>query len=684
MRLAATFLVNATGPGLSYQWQFDNGSGWNDLIEGGVYTGTTSQQLRIDNATLSENGQYRLAVIADCRTVYSDPADLVVDANPVVDFSGIDPLFNCGGTDMQLDGNPTGGSGTWVTHNWTGQTGPLDNLIVVDPVFNTSIPGTYSLTYRVTDDKGCTASDNLSINVERPTALFNPDITYGCPPLTINFNDASTSGTVYRWDFGDGSPIDNTAGSTSHEYVNNSTMLLYYDVKLEVETANGCDDDYTVGVTVYPQAESDFTIESDTICSGEYGVLSSPPGAYQYFWDFGDGAATYGGSVISHLYLNGLTTPATYNIGLTTTSFYGCDAIVEKPVVVYPMPDPMFTADPPSQTFPSATVNFTNTTNAGTWNWLWRFGDGSTSTTMDPVHSYTAPGNFNVSLTASNDECTDSVKYVVAVLPTAPVAAFDSVPGACAPYTVTFTNNSLYADQYVWDFGDGGHSEEEMPEHTFLLGGIYRVRLTAVGPGGSDYKDILVRVYDTPTAYFNAIPDSVFVDDERVRFFNLSQGADYYIWDFGDGDTSHVSDPFHLYLKEGTFPVSLYAYSNNGCYNSYTLLPGIKVIPAGALRFATVFRPNPDGPLGGDVSNLPSSKIDMVFFPPVKEQIDNYKLQIFNRAGVLIFESFDINFGWDGYYRNKKCMQGVYVWYVEGNYTNGKPYKKVGDITLLH
>jgi PKD repeat protein len=382
--------------------------------------------------------------------------------------------------------------------------------------------------------------------------------------------------------------------------------------------------------------------------------------------------------------MNSGTDPVTYTIRLTTTSFYGCDAWIEKDIVVYPTPVPMFTASPVTQTFPSATVNFTNGTNTGTWSYLWRFGDGNTSTDTNPVHTYAGPGNFDVTLVASNLECSDSVNFMVYILPTPPIADFDSVPGACAPYEVTFTNNSLYATSYMWEFGDGGISYDENPTHTYHVGGFYRVTLTAVGPGGTDTREIFVNVFETPYAFFQAIPDSVYVDDEAVRFFNMSENADYYIWEFGDGDTSQVRDPYHKYMWEGVFPVSLHAYSNNGCYSTYQLLPGIKVMPAGELRFSNVFRPNPDGPIGGDVSNLPQNMIDMVFFPVIKEQIDNYKLQIFNRAGVLLFQSNDINIGWDGYYKGKICMQGVYVWYVEGNYASGKPYRKAGDITLLH
>jgi gliding motility-associated-like protein len=86
------------------------------------------------------------------------------------------------------------------------------------------------------------------------------------------------------------------------------------------------------------------------------------------------------------------------------------------------------------------------------------------------------------------------------------------------------------------------------------------------------------------------------------------------------------------------------------------------------------------------MDHLPTGgiEIDQFFFPPIREKVINYKLQIFNRLGVLIFQSDNINIPWNGYYKGKLCPQGVYVWYVEGKYANGKPFKKVGDVTLLH
>ncbi len=71
-----------------------------------------------------------------------------------------------------------------------------------------------------------------------------------------------------------------------------------------------------------------------------------------------------------------------------------------------------------------------------------------------------------------------------------------------------------------------------------------------------------------------------------------------------------------------------------------------------------------------------------MFFPYTLGVID-YKLEIFNRWGEQIFESLDVNIGWDGYYRGKLCQQDVYVWKAYLKLNNGMEYTKAGDVTLL-
>ena len=211
------------------------------------------------------------------------------------------------------------------------------------------------------------------------------------------------------------------------------------------------------------------------------------------------------------------------------------------------------------------------------------------------------------------------------------------------------------------------------------------------GPGGISTYSQVVNAYPSPLANFQVSPTTVFVNDEKVRMFNLTQGADSYLWEFGDGDTSKVKEPFHKYLSEGVYDITLWAYVHNvingvtiTCSDKFVLSPAVTVEPAGELRFSTVFTPNLTGEI--ELDHLPTggTEVDQFFYPPINQKVDKYKLQIFNRLGVLIFESRDINIPWNGYYHHKICPQGVYVWYVEGKYSNGMPFKKVGDVTLLH
>jgi hypothetical protein len=303
---------------------------------------------------------------------------------------------------------------------------------------------------------------------------------------------------------------------------------------------------------------------------------------------------------------------------------------------------------------------------------------------MSPTHTYGVSGNFAVTLLVSNGICSDDVTHNVSVLPAPPIAEFDSIPPGCMPWNIAINNTSLYATSYYWDFGDGHSSNAMNPNYTYLQAGSYQVTLTVTGPGGTDTRSRMVYVYQAPKAYFEVSPVKVYVNDEKVRLFNLTEGGDNFIWEFGDGDTSHVRDPFHKYTTEGIYDITLHAYSANGCYDTYVLSPAVTVEPFGDIIFATVFRPNQDGPI--EVDELPTSgdAVDQFFYPPIRETVLNYHLQIFDRWGSLLFESYDINKPWNGYYKNKLCQQGVYVWLVEGKYANGRPFKKAGDITLLH
>jgi len=84
----------------------------------------------------------------------------------------------------------------------------------------------------------------------------------------------------------------------------------------------------------------------------------------------------------------------------------------------------------------------------------------------------------------------------------------------------------------------------------------------------------------------------------------------------------------------------------------------------------------------GGAYSLSGPEMDYVFHP-FWEGVETYHLQIFNRWGVLIYTSYDVMKGWDGYYNGALCQQGVYVWKCTGTFANGKTFELVGDVTLL-
>jgi len=688
---STSIIGNGTGY-TTLRWQVNLGGIWTDLTDNATYVGTNTQQLAILNAPATFNGnQYRLALMTGCATVWSNPAILTVNSNPVVDFSTVSPIPACGGVPVPLNGNPSGGSGTYTQHRWTGDVGPLSSYTTQSPVFNSLISGTYNINYRVTDSNGCTANSDLTVTVDSPSAQFTYDTGNGCTPLTVTFNKDMTGISRWWWDFDDGSPVDSLNANPVHTFVNSvAGSIQYYNVKLRVLSPGGCYAENTATITVFPAVDATFTPDVPVICSGNSITFTALTGATRYFWDYGDGSSGYATHSSSHLYINLTSAPVVHTVSLITTSFYNCTDVRTFDITVMPVPIPQFTADPSTQVFKPAgnPVTFTNTTNAGAWNWLWRFGDNSTSSDMNPVHNYTSTGNFNVTLVASNAFCSDSVRHSVNVVPPAPVADFDSIPSGCAPLFVNIINTSLNTEipgtTYHWDFGDGSISTSKNPTYTYMTPGTYRIELVVNGPGGTSMKTQVVNAYASPKAYFEITPNKVFVNDERVRCFNLSQGATSFLWDFGDGDTSKVREPFHRYMEEGDFDITLWAYSENGCSDQYILSPAVTVLPVGEIRYPTVFIPNKTGPI--ERTDLPTggTDVDQFFYPPIRQKVENYKLQIFNRWGVLIFESHEINVPWNGYYKGDLCQQGVYVWLVEGKYQDGKPFKMVGNVTLLH
>lgn len=251
----------------------------------------------------------------------------------------------------------------------------------------------------------------------------------------------------------------------------------------------------------------------------------------------------------------------------------------------------------------------------------------------------------------------------------------------CAPLKVWFHNKSNTSDSCRWTFGDGGYSDERDPEWIFDIEGVYNVILQIFSHDGKHLEATkTVTVHPRPQAHFEIIPEKAILPDDEISFLNFSRDAVQYKWDFGDGFTSELFEPRHKYLLFSSYNISLVVISNWGCSDTLTVLNAF----SGSvyfIDFPNAFIPDEQGQSGGYFSSK-SDEAAQVFHPSYSGVTD-YHLKIFSKLGIQIFESNDINIGWDGYNKGQLCDPGVYIWKVRGKFRNGEPFIKMGDVMLL-
>jgi PKD repeat protein len=251
----------------------------------------------------------------------------------------------------------------------------------------------------------------------------------------------------------------------------------------------------------------------------------------------------------------------------------------------------------------------------------------------------------------------------------------------CAPLAVEFNNQSENAGSFLWSFGDGGSSGEEHPSYVFDEPGEYTVNLKVRGLDGKEYISTRkLEVYVTPKAQFEYDEDIALASGQPVNFYNYSKDAVYFAWDFGDDEQSALSDPVHYYDAAGEFDITLRVWTANQCFDSTTVLNAF-ALSENNIIFPNAFTPNMSGPAGGFYTL--ADPRNEVFHPIVMGEVLEYELKVYNRIGQEIFATTDINYGWDGYYKDQLSGQGVYIWKSRGRYINGKTFVKSGDITLI-
>ncbi len=470
------------------------------------------------------------------------------------------------------------------TGNKSGETNPSHNY---------SKPGKYLVTLTVKSTSGDikTYSDNVTVTmpVTPLVAGFTIDNNNATSPATIRFSNNSSNAVSYSWDFGDSSSgKGNKSGETnpSHSYSKPGT----YKVTLTAKSASGDGKTYSANVIITEPAKppvASFTIDNNSATSpATVRFTNTSSNAVSYSWNFGDSSSGAGNKSTetnpSHYYSN----PGTYKVTLTVKSASGdVRTYTDNVILTEPAKPPVasFTIDNNNATSP-ATVRFTNTSSNAV-SYSWNFGDsssgaGNKSTETNPSHYYSNPGTYKVTLTvksASGDVRTYTDNVILTEPAKLPVASFTiDNNNATSPATVRFTNTSLNAVSYSWNFGDsssgaGNKSGEANPSHKYANPGTYPVTLTVKSASGDvqTFTDnvILTEPAKPPVARFT-IDNNNATSPATVRFTNNSSNAVSYSWDFGDPssgeNTSAEINPSHNYGRAGKYPVSLTAKNSSG------------------------------------------------------------------------------------------------------------------------
>ncbi len=535
--------VNAP-PGFQYyNW-------WNSNFTQILATGqnTTISPIPANNSTL------HVEVIPFNGAGCKDTLDVLVGNIYGVADAGPDKTI-CAGNAVSI-GSTSGSLAPGDVYSWSPAT-YLSNASIANPIANPPVSSTYILT--VTNPANlCPKYDTVNIIINpKPIPAFSTPPSQCISGNNFSFNNTSTGGATYHWNFGDGT-TSNTP-SPSHTY----TTPAAYTVKLVVTTSNGCKDSISQIINVFAKPTPAFAVPPGQCISGNNFVFNNnSTGGTTYLWNFGDGTTSYTVSP-SHTY----ATAAAHTVKLVVTNSNGCKDSISQSINVFAKPNPAF-AVPPGQCVSGNNFTFNNSSTGGA-TYLWLFGDGTTSNQQNPTHSYTTANNYTVKLIVTNSNgCKDSISQSVNVF-AKPTPAFAVPPGQCiSGNNFTFNNSSTGGATYLWNFGDGTTSNQQNPTHSYATAAAYTVKLVVTNSNGcKDSISQSINVFAKPNPAF-AVPPGQCVSGNNFTFNNSSTGGATYLWLFGDGTTSNQQNPTHSYTTANNYTVKLIVTNSNGCKDS--------------------------------------------------------------------------------------------------------------------
>jgi gliding motility-associated-like protein len=506
-------------------------------------------------------------------------------------------------------------AGGGVSYEWMNTLGTTQSLTV-------SAPGNYGV--YVTGANGCLDTGYVNITQAPAPQITANDTTICSGQTAILIPTYSPAGGTYTW----------STGPSSSSLAVTPTITTLYGLTY---TWNGCSvqEDITVTVIQTPS----INISNPTICMGDSTTITAIPDILGGAFLWNNGATT--NTLIVNPSIN-----TQYNVQYVVN---GCSASATSAVTVNPIPTVSVNPTTVCQGL-AATLTAASNLPGGTY--LWSQG-GTTSSIIESPQTTTS-----YSVIYSLNGCSSAqASAIVTVNPLPQVILIADTTTGCVPATINFQANTTGQQAiYTWSSNGAANQFGQSVSMTFVSGGCYDVTLSATmnGCSNSTTSANYICVQDMPLASFGSSVDAITESPQTVSFFNESIGASSYIWNFGNGSLSNELNPIQTFnASSSEVNVILYAYTSMGCMDSVSRL--FEINPGEIYYIPNTFTPDGD-------------KHNQTFKPIFTSGIDfyNYSMLIYNRWGMVVFETHDVEVGWDGSFGNQglDVQSGVYTYSI--------------------
>jgi gliding motility-associated-like protein len=572
-----------------------------------------------------------------------------------------DPTL-CGPALIQFTNQSTGNG----TYHWDFGDGKTST--VVNPLHSYPNTGKYTIKLIAIDSNTCNISDTITKvgNVlQRPTAAFEVKNI----PCTgkVEITNKSNNYTGLSWDYGNGHK-DSVVNPLAYTY----TPAGRYTIRLIADQQKLCED--TAFVTVYIRSDTFVMakfIPDSLICGSalvQFTNLSNGKGSFK--WLFGDGN-TSNLKNPQHTFAAGKFT--TKLIAIDSTKCNISDTVTRTITALVP-PVADFEINNIPCTKKVSVVNKSKDYTTANWD----YDDGHTDSTINPpVYEYTGPGLYRIKLiTDAKKMCTDTA-FVDVFIRNSTLVKADFIPDTtlCEAAEVQFTNLSIGTAKFFWDFDDGNSSTDDNPKHSFTKDGSYQVKMIAIDSTTCNVADTAMRTVNVVKRSLADFEIKTFECSSRIEITNKSKDFETADWDFGNGDTSELTNPPNYeYKAPGLYKITLISDAKKTCPDTTVLEVDIIGTPDDRIIPLNVFTPDGDG------------INDCFRFDGYLNDCSKFKLIIYNRWGQKMFETKDITECWNGNVNNGKklCPEGTYLYICEYKGLSNQVLPRFeGTVTLI-